>query len=195
MWIDPGFTFNDDHPPHHPGLGQELIRRVYEALASSPQWGRCLFLVTYDEHGGFFDHVPPPTTDDDFAADGFDQLGFRVPSIAIGPYVRPGVDSTVFDHTSWIKYVCERFGLTPWTKRIAAANSLGAVLDTDRMAVADATDPVEVPAWDLDDESVPDECFGGGAFGPSHPLARLVEPRNLRLDRQAALIQWIRCGQ
>lgn len=92
VWIDPGFTFNDDHPPHHPGLGQEVIAAVYNALAQSPHWDRCLLVVTYDEHGGFFDHVAPPTTEDDHADLGFDQMGFRVPTLLVGPYVRPGVD-------------------------------------------------------------------------------------------------------
>jgi phospholipase C len=175
VWIDPGFTFDDDHPPHHPGLGQELIARVYKALASSPQWKRCLFLITYDEHGGFFDHVPPPTTDDDFAEQGFDQLGFRVPSIVIGPWVRAGVDSTEYNHASWIKYVCERFGIEPWTKRIAAANSLANALDADRMAAGDPLPAASVPDFDIDDASVPPECSYGDNVLLVHPQPELAE--------------------
>ncbi|MFZ5478251.1 MAG: alkaline phosphatase family protein [Myxococcota bacterium] len=198
VWIDPGFTFNDDHPPHHPGLGQELIAVIYEALAASPQWKRCLFLITYDEHGGFFDHVPPPTTDDDRVEDGFDQLGFRVPSIVVGPWVKPGVDGTTFDHTSWIKYVCERHGIEPWTKRIAAANSLGVVLDGDRMATGDALAAAEVPTFDMDDEALPDECFGGGASAMKQPHANLrkfVAERMPERDRSreiARFLGWVR---
>ncbi len=124
VWIDPGFTFHDDHPPHHPGLGQELIATVYRALAAAPHWGRCLLVVTYDEHGGLFDHVAPPTTTDDFARQGFDQMGFRVPTLLLGPYVRRGVEHTAFDHTSWLKYMRERHEITPWTSRIEAAGAL-----------------------------------------------------------------------
>jgi phospholipase C len=185
VWIDPGFTFNDDHPPHHPGLGQEVIAAVYNALASSPQWDRCLLIVTYDEHGGFFDHVAPPTSADDNADIGFDQLGFRVPTLLVGPYVRPGVDHTTYDHTSWLKYVCERFGLTPWTARIEAATSIAGVLDTDRMARGEATSPIELPAWDLDDSAVGDECQGVHD-GPPSPIVQWVRANVPHLDRTAS---------
>lgn len=190
VWIDPGFSYNDDHPPHHPGLGQEFLAIVYDAIAKSPQWGRCLLVITYDEHGGFFDHVAPPTTDDDRAADGFDQLGFRVPTLIIGPYVRPGADHTVFDHTSWLKYVCERFDLTPWTARIRAANSIGAVLDTDRMSRAEAYDPITLPAFDIDDASVGEECGYGGppsAVAEETDLERWVRQNMPKQDRTATV--------
>ncbi|MDP2307242.1 MAG: alkaline phosphatase family protein [Pseudomonadota bacterium] len=163
VWIDPGFSYNDDHPPHHPGLGQEMIALVYDALSRSPQWGRCLLVVLYDEHGGFHDHVAPPTTDDDLAADGFDQMGFRVPTLLVGPYVRPGVEHTTFDHTSWIKYVCERHGIDPWNARLRAANSIGVALDTDRMAISAAALPITLPVWDFDETTLGAECnYGGG---------------------------------
>lgn len=168
-WVDPAFSFNDDHPPHHVAMGQEFVAAVVKALGKSPQWDRCLLLITYDEHGGFFDHVPPPTTDDEYAADGFDQLGFRVPVLAVGPYVKQGVVSTSFDHTSWLKLVCEQHGIEPWTARMKAANSLAAVLDTDRMAARDPLPPPELPAFDFDDEAVPDECSGQGVMGPPPP--------------------------
>ncbi len=63
--IDPQFFgsgANDDHPDHDARLGQALIASSTAALAQSPQWSKCLFVLTYDEHGGFYDHVPPPTT-------------------------------------------------------------------------------------------------------------------------------------
>ncbi|MBA2539516.1 MAG: hypothetical protein H0V17_07775, partial [Deltaproteobacteria bacterium] len=88
VYIDPAFGFNDDHPPVHPIRGQELIAAIYTALARSPQWENCLLVVTYDEHGGYADHVAPPTTTDDslatFGVEGFEQLGFRVPTLVIG---------------------------------------------------------------------------------------------------------------
>ena len=167
-WLDPGFGINDDHPPHHVGMGQEFLSMVYAALASSPLWERCLLVITYDEHGGFFDHVPPPTTEDDLAGEGFDQLGFRVPTVVVGPYVQAGTVSDVFDHTSWLKYVCERFGIEPWTTRIAAANSIGRCLDADRLLRGEPTPPADVPLVDFPQETLGSECIGGG-FGPTEP--------------------------
>jgi phospholipase C len=185
VWIDPGFTYNDDHPPHHPGLGQELIAIVYEALARSPQWDRCLLVITYDEHGGFYDHVAPPTTDDDHADEGFDQLGFRVPTLLVGPYVRKGVDHTVYDHTSWIKFVCERFGIEPWTARIRAANSIASALDEDRMSRAEAAAPATLPDFDLDDASVGPECGYGGGPPSTTEIERWVRLVRPELDRSS----------
>lgn len=169
IWIDPAFTYNDDHPPHFVGNGQEWLAAVYSALTQSPIWDDCLVLLTYDEHGGFFDHVPPPTTDDDFAADGFDQMGFRVPVLAIGPYVKQGVVSTTFDHASWIRMVCDLHGLTPWNARIAAATSLADVLDTERMAARTPLPAVEIPIPDFSGVELGPECEGDGVFGPPEP--------------------------
>jgi phospholipase C len=198
VWIDPGFTYNDDHPPHYPGFGQELIAVIYEALARSPQWKNVLFVITYDEHGGFFDHVPPPTTEDDYAAEGFDQVGFRVPTLLVGPYVKAGVDSTVYDHTSWIRYICDKHGIEPWTARVAAANSMAAALDADRLAVGDASDPIELPAFDVDDDAIPSECFDAGTGGPPSAHAELIRyvretmPHLDRSARWAEFMGWLK---
>lgn len=167
-WVDPGFSYNDDHPPHFVGLGQEFLGMLYQALSTSPQWNRCLLLITYDEHGGFFDHVSPPTTEDDHATEGFDQLGFRIPVLVVGPFVKPGVNSDVLDNTSWLKLVCERFGITPWTKRIEAATSLAVVLDADRMAADQPNAPADAPTPEYDQDTLGPECFGGG-LGPTAP--------------------------
>ena len=101
VYIDPFFGENDDHPPLHPIMAQALIAAVYTALAKSPQWKNMLLVITYDEHGGFFDHVPPPTTTTDdthrrsSASTGFEQMGFRVPAMVIGPYVKQSYVSSV----------------------------------------------------------------------------------------------------
>lgn len=90
---------NDDHPTHDISQGQKLIKEVYETLRASPQWEEMLFLITYDEHGGFFDHVPPPSKNvprpDDVLGPAphyfqFDRLGVRVPFIAISPWIEKG---------------------------------------------------------------------------------------------------------
>ena len=116
-WIDPAFTnfnplgfpVNDDHPPADIKDGQDLVLAAYDALASSPQWEASLLVIVYDEHGGFYDHVPPPQAADD-EPEMFGRYGVRVPAIIVSPWVEPRtVSSTVFDHTSIIKTILLRF--------------------------------------------------------------------------------------
>jgi phospholipase C len=128
--IDPqyfGAGANDDHPDHDVQLGQALIASVFTALAKSPQWSKCLFVLTYDEHGGFFDHVAPPTTADDDAA--FRQLGFRVPTLVAGPFVRTGCPvDTLLEHVSVIKTLTKRWDLPSLNQRVDAANDLSSTI-------------------------------------------------------------------
>jgi phospholipase C len=116
-WIDPnfanfnpiGFQPNDDHAPADIKDGQELVLAVYHALATSPQWEKTLLVVFYDEHGGFFDHVPPPAAPD-HNPQMFGRFGVRVPALIVSPWVEPGsMSSTLFDHTSIIKTILLRF--------------------------------------------------------------------------------------
>jgi len=126
--IDPDFTSNDDHPDHDIRQGQAFVASIYKALADSPQWKRVLFVITYDEHGGFFDHVAPPTTVDQLAD--FKQLGFRVPAFVIGPTVRRGhLESTTFEHVSVLSTVKTRFGVTALNQRMANARELSVCID------------------------------------------------------------------
>jgi phospholipase C len=155
VFVEPAFSVNDDHPPHHPMLGQQFLASVYGALAESPQWKNCLLVITYDEHGGFFDHVPPPTAADDRAGEGFDRLGFRVPTVVAGPYVKQGhVSSVVRDHTSVIAHINRMFDLEPLTARDAAANDLSELIDVERLANLDPLPPPVVPAIEVDEMMV-----------------------------------------
>jgi phospholipase C len=155
-WIDPAFTnfnplgfpVNDDHPMADIKDGQDLVLAVYDALAASPQWDRCLLVIVYDENGGFYDHVPPPQAADD-EPEMFGRYGVRVPAIIVSPWVEPrAVSHTLFDHTSIIKSILLRFcpqalrapepakrrrarpGLGPQFPgtRVAQANHLGGLL-------------------------------------------------------------------
>jgi phospholipase C len=160
-YIEPGYASNDDHPPKHPLMGQQLISAVYQALATSPQWERCMLVVTYDENGGFFDHVVPPKTVDERASDGFDQLGFRVPTLLAGPYVKQGnVSSVQYDHTSALKHLQNVFGLEPLNVRCDAANDLTDCIDLDRLSRGEASDPIQLPAVEIDESMLGEECMG-----------------------------------
>jgi phospholipase C len=159
VYIDPMFYGNDDHPPVHPLLGQQLIASIYIALATSPQWKNCMFVITYDENGGFFDHVPPPTTSDDFAAMGFGQMGFRVPTVVAGPYVKQGyASSVVYDHTSVLKHIEVTHGLDPLNARVSAANDLSDLIDQERLEANDPAAPIQLPAIDIDAENIDPAC-------------------------------------
>ncbi|CAN7741052.1 alkaline phosphatase family protein [Variovorax sp. LjRoot178] len=123
------------HPLDDVTRGERLIKSVYETLRNSPHWDNSMLLVTYDEHGGFHDHVPPPTasppgdgiSDEDnvFHHFNFDRLGVRVPAVVISPLIeRNIVDGTTYDHTSLLATVEAIFGLNSLTARDATASSL-----------------------------------------------------------------------
>jgi hypothetical protein len=105
---------NDDHPPCDLAHGQRLVARVVNALLAAPDlFAKTLLIIAYDEHGGFYDHVPPPpppaaaepATDSFFSRD-----GVRVPAIAVSPWVaKAAVSHAVFDHTSIVKTILTRF--------------------------------------------------------------------------------------
>jgi phospholipase C len=145
----PAFTFlepswgsqgNSQHPPYNVALGERLIYDVYQALRTGPGWPQTVLLITYDHHGGLYDHVPPPwgavPPDNSAGQFGFDftRLGVRVPAVLASPLIDAG---TVFrappggpalDHTSILKTVQERWGLPALTARDAAAPGFGDVL-------------------------------------------------------------------
>jgi phospholipase C len=134
---------NDQHPPIDDFLftnselaGEQLMYDLYQAVRCGKDWARTLLVITYDEHGGCYDHVPPPAAvppepnspagQYDFK---FDRLGVRLPTVLISPLIEPGtIVHTLFDHTSIIKTVSNRWGLPPLTERDKAANDLGEVL-------------------------------------------------------------------
>ncbi|MCO4747137.1 MAG: twin-arginine translocation signal domain-containing protein [Proteobacteria bacterium] len=158
-WVEPAYGLADDHPPAHSMLGQIFMASVHNAVANSPQWDKTLIVFYYDEHGGFYDHVPPPKAVDDRADDGFDQLGFRVPALVCGPWVRPGhVSETEFDHTSALAEVERVFGLEPLTARDAAANDLSGLLDEERMQSGVPYEPAVLPTIEMTREEIDAQC-------------------------------------
>jgi phospholipase C len=145
-WIDPNFidlslferNSNDDHPPSDVHMGQELVLTTFRALVESDksQFDRTLFVVTYDEHGGFYDHIAPPPAEDDNPD--FRTHGVRVPAFIVSPLVEPGtVSHQLFDHTSLIRTILLRFApdaAEAMGLRVSNANHLGHLLTRDTPA-------------------------------------------------------------
>lgn len=156
---------NDDHPPHNIMKGQKLIADIYNTLRGNEKlWESTLFVIVYDEHGGFYDHVEPPKAvppgeykDSEYS---FDQLGVRVPALLISPWVRKGVEHTQFDHTSFLRYLSDKWDLGELGKRTAVANSIECALQFDA-PITDAPeklivteDQLHTPRPELEDDSV-----------------------------------------
>jgi len=126
---------NSQHPLDDVTRGEKLIKEVYETIRNSPHWENSVLVITYDENGGFYDHVRPPKAapPGDMISDpannhhnfAFDQLGVRVPAVVISPLIPRGVvDHNVYDHTSVLATLERLFGLNPLTDRDAVANDL-----------------------------------------------------------------------
>jgi phospholipase C len=124
---------NDEHPPADIQIGQKYVSDIVQALMASPQWPHMAFFLTYDEHGGLYDHVPPPAAcpPDNIApilARGdttpgvFDRLGFRVPLLVVSPYAkRAFVSHQVYDHTSITRFIEAKFRIPALSARDANA--------------------------------------------------------------------------
>ena len=150
-------TGNSQHPNYNVALGEQLIHDVYYALRNGPGWNQTLLIVTYDEHGGCYDHVPPPTNavppDNDAGEYGFDfkRFGLRVPTVLVSPLIAAGTvfrvagNSMPLDHTSILKTVEQRWGLPALTARDAAAPGIGAVLTLKTPRTDDPLQGVTVP--------------------------------------------------
>ncbi|HTB57924.1 MAG TPA: alkaline phosphatase family protein [Polyangia bacterium] len=147
--IDPNFGVNDGHPPYDFSLAEAFMSSIHRALVASVHWPRALLVIMFDEHGGYFDHVPPPTVPD--SDPDFRQIGFRVPAVVVGPQVRAGaVVSTPYDHVSVLATLATRFGIAGLGPRMDAASDLSACIDPDRSSVmaptASLPPTVEIPA-------------------------------------------------
>ncbi len=172
-WIDPNFVdlsvletnSNDDHPPSDIRSGQVLRPRRLRGPSALAGMGDTLLIVTYDEHGGFYDHVPPPPLPaDDEARPEFTTYGVRVPALIVGPRVRrtvlhdpEGADSRQrsYDHTTLIKTILLAFAsnptaaLTKMPGRVQRAPHLGnVILDAPRTDIDEPRNARELlEAW------------------------------------------------
>jgi len=131
----------DEHPLGDVRLGQAFMADVVNAFVSSPCYRRGALFVIYDEWGGFFDHVKPPSVADDRAnadlAENFGQMGFRIPALAVSPFARGRrtaasgfrVDHGSYGHESILKLISYRFGLGDLTLRMARSRNIGLGFD------------------------------------------------------------------
>jgi phospholipase C len=192
------------------------VKQVYEALRNSQYWAETMLVITFDEHGGFYDHQSPlataPTGDDSKYANPnysfpFNQLGVRVPAIVVSAYTSkgtiigddPGVAATVFDHSSVLATVEKRFGLAPLTKRDQAANTLEVAINlaTPRLLPTEALTALPNPAADagVAGAADPTKIFAADAQAPLSAnqktmaaLALACELKITQPDYHAALI-------
>jgi phospholipase C len=147
-FVDPMFggtnnTESDEHPPANIQVGEQFVAGVTNALFKSPNWSSSAMFLTYDEHGGYFDHVSPPSAIEpdsiapllgpgDVNAE-FDRYGVRVPAVVVSPFSRAHfVSHRVNDHTSILRFIEKRFGLPALSRRDAAANPMLEFFDFSR---------------------------------------------------------------
>jgi phospholipase C len=132
------------HPKDDVSGGENIIANVFNSITQSPLWPNSLLIITYDEHGGFYDSAAPapnstvsPNPGDLSGANGFTftQLGVRVPAVVVSPLITAGPDHTVYDHSSVLATVEKLFGLLPLTARDEAAKDLTHLLPADASAV------------------------------------------------------------
>jgi phospholipase C len=163
VFLEPdwGATGNSQHPNYNVAKGEQLIHDTYYALREGPQWQQTLLIVTYDEHGGCYDHVPPPwgaTPPDDSAGEfdfDFTRFGPRVPTVLVSPLIEAGTvfrapeGATPLDHTSILKTLENRFGLAALGARDAAASDVSQALTLGTPRRDDPLAGVTVPSSTL----------------------------------------------
>jgi len=174
--VDPDFNKSSEEDPQNISVGQSFASQVITSVMHGPAWAKTLLVWTYDEHGGYYDHVPPPPAlaPDSIAPmspvgpggekpyDGFRRYGFRVPAAVVSPYARANyVTHTIHDHTSILAMVERKWNLPALTYRDANAADLMDFLDLSTPAF------LEPPVLAAPD-SVGEDCSPGdpGAIPP-----------------------------
>jgi phospholipase C len=136
--LDPQYSTTSEENPQDIQVGEEFVARVVRALMHAPTWKNTALFLTYDEHGGYYDHVPPPAAikPDDIAPipapggaplapGGYDRYGFRVPTVVVSPWARAGyVSRVVQDHTSIASFIEHKWNLPAMTFRDANAHPM-----------------------------------------------------------------------
>ena len=151
--VEPDYNTQSQENPQNIAVGDAFMSDVVHAVGASPDWERTLLVITYDEHGGYYDHIAPPVAlapdvippvvgAGESAYDGFERYGFRVPSLVVSPFAKRNyVSHTVFDHTSVLALVERKWNLPALTWRDANANDLTDLLDLGALADGSPTFP------------------------------------------------------
>jgi phospholipase C len=150
-------TGGDEENPQDMAYGEYWAHRTVQAVLNSPAWPRTLLIYTYDEHGGYYDHVPPPAA---IAPDaiapklapgdapgGYDMYGPRVPAVVVSPYSKPNaVTNVIHDHTSFLATVASKWNLPALTYRDANARTVGDFVDFGHAPFMEPPTLAEPPA-------------------------------------------------
>jgi phospholipase C len=182
--VEPNFGDSSEENPQNIASGEAFAAEVIDAVMTGPKWGSTLLIWNYDEHGGYYDHVPPPAAvapgdvgPDTIppgwpfiprmkSYDGFGRYGFRVPCAIVSPWARPDyVSHNVFDHTSILKLVETKWNLPALTRRDANANNMLDMLDFSRAAFAKPP-TLAKPLVDTDSSALACNVSGPGTIPP-----------------------------
>lgn len=177
-----------EEPPQNVVVGEGLLASALNALGESPLWNKTALIFVYDEHGGYYDHVPPPVAlapdnitpvvpAGEFIFDGYHRYGFRVPALMVSPYAKPGryVSHVLHDHTSVLAFLQRKWNLPALTWRDANANDMTDFLDMEAMAQKRPTFPVFPKLKPAGNTTANLECSTTGP-GVIPPVGSVTEP-------------------
>ncbi len=175
--VEPNYSTQSEEDPQNIAVGEQFAASVVNAVINGPAWDRTLLLLTYDEHGGYYDHVPPPRAiapdsippdvpAGESAYDGFGRYGFRVPFALVSPWARRHfVSHEVYDHTSILKLVETKWNLPALTYRDANAAAMLDMLDLCEPSFA-TPPPLARPLAVADPSSLSCSATGPGTIPP-----------------------------
>ena len=176
--VEPNYTTQSEENPQNISVGEQFAASVVNAVINGPDWDRTALILTYDEHGGYYDHVPPPAaippdsipptlqSPAENSFDGFARYGFRVPFTLVSPWSKKNyVSHKVFDHTSILKLVETKWNLPALTFRDANATAMLDMLNLHKPTFADPP-PLARPLADTDPSALSCSVTGPGTIPP-----------------------------
>jgi len=178
---------NDNHAPLPVGWGEDFLRRTYEAVIANPdRWGSTVFIVYYDEHGGFYDHVPPPLikyTTTGNPSKSFDSLGPRIPGIIVSPLVVQGlVSHALLDHTSILQFIAEKFTPgQPYSNTVDERKQQGIASISETLTNETVWDPPLPPSQKIEVSSALGDRI---SVAPTQPIEQAFELAAMELIKR-----------